>query len=380
MKDIIIFGAGYKGRVLNRMIKSEEIGNSFKNYNVKYFCDNYKVSGSYVDGVKVIHPSTLDAYCNNGTRIFISTLRIADEVARQLLEIGIQMDTYIVPDYLYQFKWNAKNNMPAFIKIDLTKPRMPYLECRIVMHCNLNCKGCTGFSNIHEPEVMTLESFEKYLVRLKELYWGIKYLKLFGGEPLLHPQLSEFIELARKYFPDSKLVVHSNGLLIPSTNEEVFKTMNKMDAKFVFTLYIPTGLKKRIIEDILCKEDIEYVFREPVYEFRKVINSKGDYDPNEIYKTCSKCINLIDGILSCGLGYIIDALEKHFNVKICEDKFQRCIDIHSTELDGWEINKILSSSSNLCGYCALMDFRHLKDDNFYEWKCEGKPQLSDWLL
>lgn len=198
MIDIVIFGAGYQGRLLNRMIKVGGLDNNFKNYNVKYFCDNYRILGSYVDGIKVIHPSELASFCNNNTRIVISTLKIADEVMRQLLDIETSVDTYIVPDYVYNLKWNTKNNMPTFIKVDLTKPRLPYLECRIVMHCNLNCKGCSGFSNIHEPEFMTLELFEKHLLRLKELYWGIKYLKLFGGEPLLHPHLSKFIELTRK--------------------------------------------------------------------------------------------------------------------------------------------------------------------------------------
>lgn len=156
--------------------------------------------------------------------------------------------------------------------------------------------------------------------------------------------------------------------------------MNKMDAKFEFTLYIPTGIKKRIIEDILCREDIEYKFTEPVYEFRKAINSKGDYDSNEIFKRCSQCVNLIDGTLSCGIGYVIEYLENYFGKSICEDKFQNCIDIHSTELNGWEINSILASPSNLCAYCAFMDFKHPTNENFYQWQCGGKPQLTDWLL
>ena len=269
--------------------------------------------------------------------------------------------------------------MPFCVKMDISKPRLPYLECAIVGHCNLNCKGCSAIANIRKEQYVSVKEFEKDLIGLKRLYSGIKYFKLLGGEPLLHPDLTEFLKMARGYFPDAELVVHSNGLLVPEMEEKTLKLMSEYAVKFIFTQYPVTGTKKRKIIQRLEQMDVTYEFMEPVYEFRKFINMKGDYNPKEIYKQCCKCINLVEGTLSCGVGYSIEKLEEAYGINICEDKFQNCIYIHKTDMNGWEINKRLDSPSNLCAYCAFMDIFTLDDDNFYPWKC-GHPQLDDWII
>ena len=58
MKKVIIFGAGVKGKNLFHMIKEGKI-EQLKQYKVEYFCDNGHVSGSFTEGVKVVHPLEL---------------------------------------------------------------------------------------------------------------------------------------------------------------------------------------------------------------------------------------------------------------------------------------------------------------------------------
>ena len=95
------------------------------------------------------------------------------------------------------------------------KRALEYIEYDIVGHCNLNCKGCSHFSNIIcDNSFVTLESYEKDLRRMKELFSYIARIKILGGEPLLHPQLNEIIKITREVLPKATIDIVTNGLLI----------------------------------------------------------------------------------------------------------------------------------------------------------------------
>lgn len=377
MKDIIIFGGGNEGKMFSNMVLSQKcLG--VEQLNILYFCDNHIPMGTFVNGIKVINIYELKRL-NVQYDIYICTEKYVDTIMKQLYEMGIKNDVYYVPPYTYKFKYN-NTDMPFAVKMDIEKPRLPWLEIGIVHHCNMNCNGCSTCANISGKEFIEIEKFEKDLKRIKVIFSGIKILKLFGGEPLLHPDIIEIITCARKIFPDAKILVHSNGLLVPKCTEELLTRMNQLEIEFIFTLYPETGKIKRKIELCLQQANVEYEFTPPTYEFRKVINRKGSYDPEEVYSNCCKCISLIEDNLSCGFPYLIKRLEEKYDTIICEDKYQGCVNIYNTELTGWEINRLLDKPHNLCAYCAFMRFNVLDDDNeYFKWKRE-KPQLEDWII
>ena len=375
-KEIIIFGAGKEGMQLCNMIKSKKCL-LFEEYEVKYFCDNYIPMGSFVDGIKVISANELKKI-DRRYDIYICSSKHLDEIMKQLKELNIENEVYFVPEYVYEFKYNDED-MPLAVKMDINKPRIPWVEIEVVRHCNMNCNGCSTCANISDKECISVEKFESDIKQLKKLFSGIKVLKLFGGEPLLHNQLDHLISNARKNCPDSRIIVHSNGLLISKCDKKIFKLMSNLSVEFYFTLYPETGKLKRLIELELEKNNVKYDFTQPVYEFRKMINKKGDYDAGEVFANCCKCISLTNGVLSCNIPYLIDRIEKKYNVSICEDKYKGSVDIYNTDLNGWQINKLLNTPYNLCSYCAFMRFNIKDDDGYMVWKRE-KPALEDWII
>lgn len=375
--EIIIFGAGIEGRQFSNMIL-EKVCKGLEQYDVKFFCDNYCVAGSYVNGIKIINAYELQKM-DSKYDIYICSEKYLDDIMKQLYNLKVTNNVYYVPPYVYKYKYNNQDK-PIGIKMDINKPRMPWLEIEIVSHCNMNCNGCSACANISDKKYMDLNKFERDLIQLKKYFSGIRVLKLFGGEPLLHPQLIDFIECARKHFPDAKLLIHSNGLLVTKCDKVLLETMKYLDAQFVFSLYPETGKLKRVIELCLQKSNVSYEFTPPVYEFRKSINTKGDYNPEEVYSNCCKCINLIKDNLSCGFPYMIERLEKKYGINICKDKYQNCVNIYDTSLNGWEINSLLDSPYNLCAYCAFMRFNRMDNENYYfKWKREN-PKLEDWTI
>ena len=89
--------------------------------------------------------------------------------------------------------------------------RKVYLE--ISNLCNLNCAFCPGTKR--QKHAMTEEEFRSILPKLKD-YTDFLYFHLMG-EPLLHPKLKVFLELAG--INGFKVIITTNGTLLAKQQE-----------------------------------------------------------------------------------------------------------------------------------------------------------------
>jgi uncharacterized Fe-S cluster-containing radical SAM superfamily protein len=107
------------------------------------------------------------------------------------------------------------------------KRRIWYVETHVVEHCNMDCAYCDHFSCLAEPKLADVGVFVRDLTRLRELSSGMERLRLLGGEPLLHPAITEFFEAARAVFPGIVIDVITNGVLLPKMSPAFFESMKK---------------------------------------------------------------------------------------------------------------------------------------------------------
>ncbi|MDR1362728.1 MAG: 4Fe-4S cluster-binding domain-containing protein [Spirochaetaceae bacterium] len=65
-------------------------------------------------------------------------------------------------------------------------------------HCNLNCAGCGTYSPLAKEKFYDVAAFRNDCKRLSDLT-GVKIdnISFAGGEPLLHPQITDFFDIAR---------------------------------------------------------------------------------------------------------------------------------------------------------------------------------------
>lgn len=113
-----------------------------------------------------------------------------------------------------------------------------YIE--ITNNCNLHCSFC---SEVTRPrQYMSLEEFEIILKKIKD-YTDIIYLHI-KGEPLLHPNIIEFLKLAEKY--NLKVNLTTNGTLFPNLSKELSncKSLNKINFSLHSENSIPNYCKK----------------------------------------------------------------------------------------------------------------------------------------
>ena len=94
--------------------------------------------------------------------------------------------------------------------------RKIYIEITNV--CNLKCTFCPETSR--KKELMSLEQFEEVI---RKIYKHTKIVCLHvKGEPLLHNNLKEILEIIKKY--DLKANITTNGTLIKEKNEIIRKS------------------------------------------------------------------------------------------------------------------------------------------------------------
>ena len=74
------------------------------------------------------------------------------------------------------------------------RPRVTNLTIAVTAHCNLRCTGCRYGRDFMPGATLPLELLEPLFDDAQEL--GVRRVRLYGGEPLLHPDITTIVERA----------------------------------------------------------------------------------------------------------------------------------------------------------------------------------------
>ncbi len=347
---------------------------------VRCFGDNDPaLSGTMLDGLPISDCEGISRLYQKG-EIEAVVIAIANRhikaVAKQLGEYGVA-DIYMVPEWVYQKNWQELSCEDILIKIDSKKPRLEYFEYHIADHCNLNCKGCGHYCPlVTEPSFGDLSQYVKDLHRLKELCWGVHRIRLMGGEPLLNPQLKDFVIETRKVFPDCTLRIVTNAILLDSPEPELFEVMRENNCGFDITLYEPLKARLHKIEAVCDLYGVRYYINQSKGEFFKRLDISGDNPPEQSWQNClsKSCAFLRDGKIStCAMPQMIPIFNSAFGTNITVSDGD-VIDLYDEELDGWTLVNKLSSPMGICRYCV-------EEPETFLWEAVGhKVDINDWTV
>lgn len=93
------------------------------------------------------------------------------------------------------------------------KVRTKAVEYSVSYHCNLRCSGCSHMSPFLKRSFPSLESFAADVEQLGKVLHAAD-IRLVGGEPLLNPQVEEFVKTAKRSGIADTVMVTTNGLLL----------------------------------------------------------------------------------------------------------------------------------------------------------------------
>ena len=384
---VIAFGFG---KVFARfMLYREKYLPSLK---ILYVCDNdASLVGKYFCRIPVIPFEELHTVVDKVDAILITTSsKVSAEIADQIRGAHIKKKMYWLNESKMDAMFAVGTQCPSVVDkcealtcvFDTAGPVLPYIECDIVDHCNLNCRGCGHASNIVPKGLLDVDVFKRDFERLAELYSNIEKIRLLGGEPLLHPMLTDFLDIARKVFPKATLCVATNGLLIPRMGEKVFAAMRDCHARFDITCYLPTFKAWRAIQKTLRDAHVGAQLSAPAVSFFKWFGWE-HRNPKAVFADCGlDCTTICQGRISkCGLGAAYKRIAKKFGLK--EENECGLIDIYEDGLDGWEVNERLKKPFAFCGYCRSVhnwqEKMLLDESSCFAWTCDGAPELGDWF-
>ena len=84
------------------------------------------------------------------------------------------------------------------------KHNVDYLDLVIIRSCQLACEGCCTFSDHKKINGLVDVEEAEAGVAFWSQHVNPERVHIFGGEPMMHPQLLDWVRLARKYFPRTR--------------------------------------------------------------------------------------------------------------------------------------------------------------------------------
>src|SRR5947209_7095120 len=95
------------------------------------------------------------------------------------------------------------------------------LELNPVEHCNLSCRSCSHLSPLQPRHYVDPDDLTRDL-KILSAHYHARWVRVVGGEPLLHPQLDRILTAVRTSGVADRIVVVTNGILLPRMQPEVW--------------------------------------------------------------------------------------------------------------------------------------------------------------
>ena len=255
------------------------------------------------------------------------------------------------------------------------RPTLRHLDIHVTDHCNLGCKGCEHYSPLCEPAFADLGQTRRELARLADLFETIEQIYLLGGEPLLHPDVASFVHAAREAFPQARVCLMTNGVLVTRMPDAVWEALRDTRATLLCDDY-PIRLPKDDIEALAARWDVSVEWMPEAREFFTApIQPEGTCDPDGSFTACqwlSNCAIIRDGrLFPCAHIAYADVPSERFGLPQLMPTDADSIDIFSAA-SGDEVIRFLTTPAPWCRFC---DYEHTVT---YAWdRTTRKP--DEWI-
>lgn len=331
--------------------------------------------GTIVEGAKVVSIYLFESIYRNAEvdKIIVPNYSVnaTKTMKAELRMIHVKAEDVLIVEY--QNFINMLQQMKCFA--DYSNDKLPYLQYisyEAAGKCNLNCKRCDHFSNLLKEE--NSQSYEDFEQDIKQLHNKIESIGLFsflGGEPLLNNDLDKLLLVFNRYYPNTKTVILTNGLLLKVMPDKLVEAILETNTTVRMTLYPP--LKSKIDELIIFMRNkgIPFETSKVADEFWTQINVKGDSDAMKMLNRCvnSDCVVLKEGKLAkCPICMNSDIFNSYFD----ENLPKEIIDLYDDNLTVEQMHNYFYNPIATCRYCGL--------EKFYLWeRTEGKVNVEEML-
>jgi len=127
------------------------------------------------------------------------------------------------------------------------RPTLPFLETMITQVCNLSCKGCTNYSDLYHKGYVRWDEGKEQLQEWLTII-DIPDFGIMGGEPLINPQVNDWLIGIRELMPNAQIRFTTNGLLLHK-HKDIIDLMHDL-GNVVFKITVHTPENTSLVDTI----------------------------------------------------------------------------------------------------------------------------------
>ena len=244
-------------------------------------------------------------------------------------------------------------NVLNFLEPYLSAKYLPYLEFHVADHCNLNCRACEHYCGlVKDPKFTFFPKFAQDFERLHNFIDDIDMIRILGGEPLLNPEISEYVKISRRLYPHANVYVVTNAILLPKMPDDFFNTVRENDAIIFISFYPPMQSKMPEIQRLLTEKRVKFGISQLATEFTIKQTLRRHDHAQEIFLQCvqANCHNLYEGkIAACFLPFTTKYFNAYYNKNLPEDG---ALDLYDENLTTEKLKAHLLTPFERCRYCT----------------------------
>jgi hypothetical protein len=184
------------------------------------------------------------------------------------------------------------------------------LQIHIANACNLSCASCSHYANQGHKGNVPVADADRWM----SLWAGRvnpRDFSILGGEPTIHPELSTFVRLARRHFPQSEVRVITNGFMLDRHPDLPVALQEIGNARLDISIHhgswqygVMLGSQMQLAQQWARQYGIQVNIKESFKTWRIQYKGYGsemqpfeDHDPKASWDQCQAkhCFQLLDG-------------------------------------------------------------------------------------
>jgi hypothetical protein len=232
------------------------------------------------------------------------------------------------------------------------------IDIPVTEHCNLSCTCCTAFGPLAKESFLDIDSYTKDMRKLAELTrHQLDDVTLTGGEPLLHPRITEILDRAREFFPNTRITILTNGVLLLKMSAEFWQSCQKNRVDVFLSRY-PIQIDFAKIKQIAESHGVNFDYlggsNEPIKAMWKYpLDLRGQQTLSRSFNICNQmnfCIRMRNGkIYPCNTIACIEHFNSFFgkNLAVSANDYLELDTVSSIEA----VYDFLIAPKSFCKYC-----------------------------
>jgi hypothetical protein len=161
--------------------------------------------------------------------------------------------------------------------------RVEAFELHVVEHCNLRCANCCNMSPLVGERTLSVDEVDALARRMASVLVA-DVVKIMGGEPLLHPDLSGVLRALRASGVGRRVRLFTNGLRLHAMPDAFWEALDEL----TISSYASAAVKPAVLamaRDRARRHDFVLNVK-PVDEFSQVLSPRYQPDPRDTFARC----------------------------------------------------------------------------------------------